>query len=68
MYEAGAIDRCEIGKRNIIEGAVLEENWLPDFLFKLTISIQIAVLNGFGDMISLEVGLCLQIGDGAGNF
>ena len=39
-----------------------------NFLFKLTISIQIAVLNGFRDMVGLEVWLCLQIGDGTGNF
>ena len=43
-------------------------NFFLNFLFKLTISIQIAILNGFRDMIDLEVWLCLQIGDGAGDF
>jgi hypothetical protein len=37
-------------------------------LFKLILPIQIAALNGFRDVIDLEVWLCLQIGDGAGNF
>ncbi len=37
-------------------------------LFELTAPIQVAVLNSFRDVIDLQVWLCLQIGDGAGDF
>jgi hypothetical protein len=37
-------------------------------LLKLGLAIQIAVLNGFRDVIDLKVRLCLQVGDGAGDF
>ncbi len=49
-------------------GSVLQTCRPSKSLFKLIHPIQIAALNGFRDVIDLEVWLCLQIGDGAGNF
>ena len=37
-------------------------------LFKLTPPIQIAVMNGLGDVIHFDIGLFFKVGYGAGNF
>ena len=57
-------------KDHLIATVIADRSTKPLYpcLFKLIISIQIAVLNGFRDVIDLEIWLCLQIGDGAGNF
>ena len=49
---------------------VLERNllFLRRFLFKLPAAVQVAVLDGFGDVSGTDIRRFFQIGDGAGNF
>ena len=49
---------------------VLERNllFLRRLLFKLPAAVQVAVLDGFGDVSGTDIRRFFQIGDGAGNF